>query len=105
MEYADGTYIKFGDILVKLDVPIGYWVGTVGFDTLDNVADGTIVGVWTKDGKTYYDKSVWVASRAKAISLGMSCNQMAIWDNEGQTEIWLNFMSQVNSKIGLQEKG
>ena len=89
MEYADGTYIKFGDILVKLDVPIGYWVGITELDTLENVPDGTTIGVWTDNGKTYYDRSKWFNDKDKAIEIGKFCNQMAIWDCENQTEIWL----------------
>lgn len=92
MNYADGTYIKFGDILTKLDVPIGYWVAIEKIATPADVKDGAFVGIWTNpaSGITYYDNTVWVESLAMAKFLGERHDQLAIWDCANETEVWLS---------------
>jgi hypothetical protein len=38
----------------------------------------------------YLDRSVWVSDLDNAIALGKSQGQLAIWDCENETEVWLN---------------
>ena len=93
MTYADGTYMKFADnVMVRIDVPIGYWVASEKIATLDELADGEFVGVWTNPttGITYFDKTMWIESLAMAKFIGERYNQLAIWDCENETEVWLN---------------
>ena len=86
----NGTYLNVNGTFVLAHPKTGYWVG-VHETTLDDTLDGQYVGVWTNpvSGVTYYDRSVWVGELDNAIELGNANKQLAIWDIENETEVWL----------------
>jgi hypothetical protein len=92
----DGTYLNLDGQFILSNATSGYWVALHSFDTLDDSKSGDYVGVWTNpaSGYTYYDRSVWVADRDVAVTLGTNAGQLAIWDIANATEIWLNGWSE-----------
>lgn len=86
----NGTYLKLTHTFIKSYPKTGYWVALYE-TTLADTQDGQYVGVWTNpiSNVTYYDRSVWVADRDTAIALGEQQGQLAIWDIENETEVWL----------------
>jgi hypothetical protein len=88
----NGTYIKDGNEFTLItNATTGYWVA-VDKTTPENILEGQYMGVWTNpvSGVTYYDRTVWVSDLDNAIALGKSQGQLAIWDCENETEVWLN---------------
>ena len=77
----DGTFVMTEAGLESLMKVGGYWVA---FEetTLDDVAAGDVVGVWTDNltGKVWIDKSMYVEDLATAMTLGRTYNQKAIYD-------------------------
>ena len=86
----NGTYLNVNGTFVLAHPKTGYWVG-IHETTLDDTLDGQYVGVWTNpvSGVTYYDRSIWVADQYDAMTLGTLNGQLAIWDIENETEVWL----------------
>jgi len=87
----DGTYLNLDGQFILSHAKSGYWVAVHKFDTLDDVVTGDYVGVWTnpESGVMYLDRSVWVSDLDNAIALGKEQGQLAIWDCENETEVWL----------------
>jgi len=87
----DGTYLNIDGTFVLSHAKVGYWVGLYS-TTLADTLDGQYVGVWTnpETDVTYYDRSVWVSDLNDAMKLGKAHDQLAIWDIENETEVWLN---------------
>jgi hypothetical protein len=86
----DGTYLNIDGTFVLAQPKTGYWANTAS-TTLSDTLDGQYVGVWTNpiSGQVYYDRSVWVKDLDTAIEIGKTHSQLAIWDIENETEVWL----------------
>lgn len=85
---ANGTYLKSNGHFLRVEATGGYWVAT-GETTLEETQDGELVGVWTdaETGKTWIDKTQFVAGKMEALLTAKAYDQIAIWDNSNQTEI------------------
>lgn len=85
----DGTYLNLDGTFIKSHAKSGYWVA-IASTNLDDTPSGQYVGVWTnpESGKTYYDRSVFVADLDTAIELAKAHEQLAIWDNANECEVW-----------------
>jgi hypothetical protein len=89
----NGTYLKLSTgELVPIKATTGYWVAIEPKMPQEIIA-GQYLGVWTdeKDGKEYYDRSVFVADLDTALDIGKLYEQIAIWDNANQTEIYVDY--------------
>ena len=85
----NGTYLKLATgELVPIKATTGYWVA-IEPKLPHDLIDGQYLGVWTdeKDGKEYYDRSVFIADLDYALAVGKIHDQIAIWDNANQTTI------------------
>ena len=84
----DGTYVMTEAGLESLMKVGGYWVA---FEetTLDDVAAGDTVGIWTDSltGKVWIDKSMHVNDLTTALFFGRMYNQHAIFDIANKKEI------------------
>ena len=87
-----GTYIKMGQELVPVSPSTGYWVA-VQPALPSQIVEGQYLGVWTdeKDGKQYYDRSVFVADLVDALIVAKQFDQIAIWDNSKRTEVYVDY--------------
>jgi hypothetical protein len=89
----NGTYLKLSTgELVPIKATTGYWVATRP-QLPQDLLEGLYLGVWTdpKDGKEYYDRTVFVADLDKALTVAKFYDQIAIWDNANQTEIYVDY--------------
>jgi len=88
----NGTYLKLGGELIPINATTGYWVA-VEPALPSQILDGQYLGVWTdeKDGKEYYDRSVWVAELPEALAVGKEHEQIAIWDNAKRSEVYVDY--------------
>jgi hypothetical protein len=87
----DGTYLNLDGQFILSHAKTGYWVAVHKYDSLDDTISGDYVGVWTnpESGVMYLDRSIWVSDRYDAMTLGTLHGQLAIWDCENETEVWL----------------
>ena len=88
----NGTYLNLDGEFVKVNATTGYWVALYPALPSQTVT-GQYVGVWTdeKDGKEYYDRSVFIADLEYALEVAKQHDQIAIWDNANQTEIYVDY--------------
>ena len=88
----NGTYLKLGNELVPITATTGYWVA-VEPALPSQIIEGQYLGVWTdeKDGKEYYDRSVFIADLDLALTVGKEHDQIAIWDNANRCEIYVDY--------------
>lgn len=86
----NGTYLVINNEFIKAEADSGYWVA-IGKADLTEDNDNQFVGVWTNpvSEETYYDRSVLVSDLTEAMILGVTHEQLAIWDIANQTEVWL----------------
>lgn len=85
----NGTYRKTEQGLERVDAAEGYWVA-LHETTLDALEVGDHLGVWSDDtGKLWLDKSVLIMDRVQALTTAQRNDQLAIWDNLKQAEIYL----------------
>jgi len=68
----------------------GYWVAIEEVLPSDLEA-GEYLGVWTDENtnKTYYDRSILFLDLAQALNVAKLNNQIAIWDNKNEREIYV----------------
>jgi hypothetical protein len=88
----NGTYLKVGGEFYKMNATSGYWVA-ISPSLPSDILDGQYLGVWTdeKDGKEYYDRSVWIADLDNALAVAKQHDQLAIWDNANECEVWVQY--------------
>jgi hypothetical protein len=85
----DGTYQKTAAGLERVEATAGYWVA-LHETTLEALELGDYLGVWNdQTGKVWLDKSALVIDRVEALTLAQRTDQIAIWDNLKQAEIYL----------------
>jgi hypothetical protein len=87
----NGTYQKTEAGFTPIVATIGYWVA-VEETTLDDVAVGESVGVWTdeKNNKLWVDKVIRLSDITNAILLGKTFGQEAIYDIVNNKEVRVN---------------
>ena len=86
----NGTYQKTQVGFSPVVATAGYWVG-VEETTLDEVEVGETVGVWTDaSGKVWVDKVIRLSDLSKALLLGKTFSQEAIYDIVNKKEIKVN---------------
>jgi hypothetical protein len=70
----------------------GFWVAYKAVESLDDVIDGTYLGVWTDpdDGKRYYDMTVHIETLDYALAKAKEWGQKAIWDVANEVAIPVN---------------
>jgi hypothetical protein len=82
-----GTYQKTDTGYSPIVATAGYWVA-VEETTLDDVEVGETVGVWTDaSGKVWVDKVIRLSDLSKALLLGKTFSQKAIYDVINKKEI------------------
>jgi len=83
----NGTYQKTEAGLSPIVATAGYWVA-VEETTLEEVEAGDTVGVWTDpNGKVWIDKVIRLLDLNKALLLGKTFSQEAIYDIINKKEI------------------
>jgi hypothetical protein len=84
----NGTYQKTNTGFSPIVATAGYWVA-VEETTLEEVEVGETVGVWTdtETNKVWVDKVIRLSDLSKALLLGKTFNQEAIYDVVNKTEI------------------
>jgi hypothetical protein len=84
----NGTYQKTETGLSPIVATAGYWVA-VEETTLDEVEVGETVGVWTdpETNKLWIDRVVRLSDLSKALLLGKTFSQEAIYDVVNKIEI------------------
>ena len=70
----------------------GFWVAYKAVESMDDVIDGTYLGVWTDpdDGKRYYDMTVHIETLDYALAKAKEWDQKAIWDIANEVAIPVN---------------
>jgi hypothetical protein len=87
MELRDGTYLKLGRRVERIELNHGYWVGVREVE-LDSINSGTLFGAWEDDaGKVWLDLVEYKDTLEEAIQLGNRHNQLAIYDNYNKEAI------------------
>lgn len=84
----NGTYQKTETGFSPIVATAGYWVA-VEETTLEEVEIGETVGVWTdpETNKLWVDKVIRLSDLSKALLLGKTFSQEAIYDIVNNTEI------------------
>jgi hypothetical protein len=84
----NGTYQKTNTGFSPIVATAGYWVA-VEETTLEEVEVGETVGVWTdtETNKVWVDKVIRLSDLSKALLLGKTFSQEAIYDVVNKTEI------------------
>jgi hypothetical protein len=84
----NGTYQKTKTGFSPIVATAGYWVA-VEETTLEEVEVGETVGVWTdtETNKVWVDKVIRLSDLSKALLLGKTFSQEAIYDVVNKTEI------------------
>ena len=84
----NGTYQKTETGFSPIVATAGYWVA-VEETTLEEVEVGETVGVWTdtETNKVWVDKVIRLSDLSKALLLGKTFSQEAIYDVVNKTEI------------------
>jgi hypothetical protein len=84
----NGTYQKTEAGFSPIVATAGYWVA-VEETTLEEVETGETVGVWTdpNTNKVWVDKVIRLSDLSKALLLGKTFSQEAIYDVVNKTEI------------------
>jgi hypothetical protein len=84
----NGTYQKTKAGFSPIVAAAGYWVA-VEETTLEEVEVGETVGVWTdtETNKVWVDKVIRLSDLSKALLLGKTFSQEAIYDVVNKTEI------------------
>ena len=85
----DGTYYvtKAGECL-PVTPENGYFIGLRSNTRAGRTAP--FMGIWTaKDGEKFLDPARWEAKLESAVKLGMTHDQIAIWDCKNKQEIFL----------------
>jgi hypothetical protein len=84
----DGTFFETPEGLVPVTPTDGYFVG-LRTNTRAGIK-APFIGIWTaSDGERFVDPSRWVQSFEKAIRLGTTHEQIAIWDCKNNREVFL----------------
>ena len=86
----NGTYLRKLGGWATVNLNYGYWVAEKPIKP-EEVGVGNHLGVWTdpETNITYYDKTHLITDLGTALILGRKWEQIAIWDNEEQKEIYL----------------
>ncbi len=75
----DGTYLKLGGTLHRVESVKGYWAAS-SETTLDKVSDGEFVGLWTDNtGRLWVDNTHYFTDYTNALQFAREHNQLAIW--------------------------
>jgi hypothetical protein len=84
----NGTYQKTETGFSPIVATAGYWVA-VEETTFEEVETGETVGVWTdtETNKVWVDKVIRLSDLSKALLLGKTFSQEAIYDVVNKTEI------------------
>jgi len=84
----NGTYQKTNTGFSPIVATAGYWVA-VEETTLEEVEVGETVGVWTdtETNKVWVDKVIRLSDLSKALLLGKTFSQKAIYDVVNKKEI------------------
>lgn len=88
----NGTYLNLDGEFVPIVATTGYWVA-IEPALPSQVVSGQYLGVWTdeKDGKEYYDRSVFIADLDDALAVAKQHDQIAIWDNAKRCEVYVDY--------------
>ena len=91
----DGTYIEHAGHLLPVVPTNGYWVAVDNRLRGGKLHKAPFIGVWTaSDGEQFVEQSRWVADYDKAVKLGQTHNQYAIWDCAKGEEIALHLVEE-----------
>lgn len=83
----NGTYQKTINGYTPVVADKGYWVAIEEI-TLDDVAIGELVGVWTDEqGKMWIDRVIRLSDLTTALTVGKAFSQKAIYDILNLVEI------------------
>jgi hypothetical protein len=86
----NGTYQKTEAGFSPIVATAGYWVA-VEETTLEEVEVGETVGIWTDENdKVWVDKVIRLSDLSKALLLGKTFSQKAIYDVINKKEIEVN---------------
>ena len=88
----DGTYLNLDGDFKRINATTGYWVA-IEPALPSQIVSGQYLGVWTdsKDGKPYYDRTVWISDLDDALAVGKQRDQIAIWDCANECEIYIQY--------------
>ena len=89
----NGTYLKLSTgEFTPITATTGYWVA-IKPKMPHDIFEGQYLGVWTdeKDGKEYYDRSVFISDLDDALAVAKQHDQIAIWDNANRCEIYVDY--------------